>query len=532
MSDWGKGVNNDIGWGQGANNDIGWGSIYDKSNAGETLLLRDNSPLKLATEVFSIYDIGLSYSGDVINVRRISDDVTQLFSISELNDGTSLNDFLGSGTGKMVHLIDQIGGSNTTPTLVANEQPVLYEDGVYLGSLKRTAPQRIRTIFNESKDVTNFISTIVFSSERDTRAFSSVTQGNNSSIFVNLNNQDESPPSIDLQSFSGGSIRTLDTDFDSVINLQGISVFSSGFQSGNMIAKLNTENAVKNTNSVGQTLAVDEDFGGRNKGNAVESELFIYARFENSITDEFLESVHTYLKSKLKLIEPVVVSGFPVTVVPGILRSCTGLSYNFDLDELIVSNADTENSPGSRTNKLMRYDRQTLNLIGEITVPFQGVLQDNLYFNGLYYIGGQTLTGYDVSGTLIETITLPVTPRDQNTTDFHDGFLYVMTAANDIVKINPSTLAVVETINVQGALDRYGITLNEGLAVNSKYFVFAETNRNYVFDKNLRKVGTWNSRWSEGMTFDPDGNLFVNRNEGFHDGTANGNAIWKYDLQE
>ena len=38
MSDWGKGVNNNIGWGQGANNDIGWGSIYDKSYAGETLL--------------------------------------------------------------------------------------------------------------------------------------------------------------------------------------------------------------------------------------------------------------------------------------------------------------------------------------------------------------------------------------------------------------------------------------------------------------------------------------------------------------
>ena len=38
MSDWGKGVNNDIGWGQGANNDIGWGSIYDKSFSGDTLL--------------------------------------------------------------------------------------------------------------------------------------------------------------------------------------------------------------------------------------------------------------------------------------------------------------------------------------------------------------------------------------------------------------------------------------------------------------------------------------------------------------
>jgi len=38
MSNWGKGVNNNIGWGQGADNNIGWGSIYDKSNAGETLL--------------------------------------------------------------------------------------------------------------------------------------------------------------------------------------------------------------------------------------------------------------------------------------------------------------------------------------------------------------------------------------------------------------------------------------------------------------------------------------------------------------
>jgi hypothetical protein len=38
MSNWGKGVINNIGWGQGANNDIGWGSIYDKSFSGNTLL--------------------------------------------------------------------------------------------------------------------------------------------------------------------------------------------------------------------------------------------------------------------------------------------------------------------------------------------------------------------------------------------------------------------------------------------------------------------------------------------------------------
>jgi len=43
MSDWGKGVNNDIGWGQGGTNDIGWGSIYADSNSGLTLLLKDNT---------------------------------------------------------------------------------------------------------------------------------------------------------------------------------------------------------------------------------------------------------------------------------------------------------------------------------------------------------------------------------------------------------------------------------------------------------------------------------------------------------
>jgi len=41
MSDWGKGVNNNIGWGQSGTNDIGYGSIYAVSNSGLTLLLKD-----------------------------------------------------------------------------------------------------------------------------------------------------------------------------------------------------------------------------------------------------------------------------------------------------------------------------------------------------------------------------------------------------------------------------------------------------------------------------------------------------------
>ena len=56
MSDWGKGVNNDIGWGQGGTNDIGWGSIYADSNSGLTLLLKDNTAfiIEVKTDEFGI----------------------------------------------------------------------------------------------------------------------------------------------------------------------------------------------------------------------------------------------------------------------------------------------------------------------------------------------------------------------------------------------------------------------------------------------------------------------------------------------
>jgi hypothetical protein len=39
MTDWGKGIINNIGWGQSATNNIGYGSIYSESNAGQTLLV-------------------------------------------------------------------------------------------------------------------------------------------------------------------------------------------------------------------------------------------------------------------------------------------------------------------------------------------------------------------------------------------------------------------------------------------------------------------------------------------------------------
>ena len=77
MSDWGKGVINDIGWGQGADNNIGWGSIYDKSNAGETLLLASQFDPQAQIQVDRITAAG----GTIEDVNVIDADIKFLKSI-------------------------------------------------------------------------------------------------------------------------------------------------------------------------------------------------------------------------------------------------------------------------------------------------------------------------------------------------------------------------------------------------------------------------------------------------------------------
>jgi hypothetical protein len=104
MSDWGKGVNNNIGWGQGANNDIGWGSIYDKSNAGETLLKSDlnidafiievdTSKAGSASNQFQFtgalgdYDVVAKQNGVVIETfNDLSDEATITFASAGIYD--------------------------------------------------------------------------------------------------------------------------------------------------------------------------------------------------------------------------------------------------------------------------------------------------------------------------------------------------------------------------------------------------------------------------------------------------------------
>jgi hypothetical protein len=122
MSDWGKGVINNIGWGQGANNDIGWGSIYDKSNAGETLL--SGSGFEGFLNLFPNASLGLSldkldknYTGSAIKVRRSSDNTELDIGFSnDVLDTASLLDFVGSGDAFVTIIYDQVGSNNMTQT--------------------------------------------------------------------------------------------------------------------------------------------------------------------------------------------------------------------------------------------------------------------------------------------------------------------------------------------------------------------------------------------------------------------------------
>jgi len=136
MSDWGKGVINNIGWGQGADNDIGWGSIYDKSNAGETLL--SGSGFEGILNQFPGASLGLSlrlldknYTGFCIKVRRSSnnDELDIGFVNNEL-DTASLLDFVGSGNGFVSIWYDQSGEGNNLLQTSASYQPIIVKAGV------------------------------------------------------------------------------------------------------------------------------------------------------------------------------------------------------------------------------------------------------------------------------------------------------------------------------------------------------------------------------------------------------------------
>jgi len=136
MSDWGKGVNNDIGWGQGANNDIGWGSIYDKSYAGETLLKAESFFLDTFTEAslgLSLDKLDKNYTGSAIKVRRSSDNnELDIKFVDGILDTASLLDFVGSGNGFVSIIYDQVGSNNMVQNTASLQGQIVSNGSVIL----------------------------------------------------------------------------------------------------------------------------------------------------------------------------------------------------------------------------------------------------------------------------------------------------------------------------------------------------------------------------------------------------------------
>ena len=209
MSDWGKGVINNIGWGQGANNDIGWGSIYDKSNAGETLL--SGGGFEGMLNLFPNASLGLSldkldknYTGSAIKVRRPSDNAElNIGFVNGILDIVSLLNFVGFGNGFVSIIYDQVGSNNMVQNLDSLQGQIVFNGSVILeggkpciirsaddngGYLSTYAPNdgvAVKGVFyvgdGESKD------SIMFGSQTNGDDFFLVSDNdNNTSIIKNI----------------------------------------------------------------------------------------------------------------------------------------------------------------------------------------------------------------------------------------------------------------------------------------------------------------------------------------------------------
>lgn len=123
---------NNIGWGEGAkNNSIGWGnigtngfgSIYDRSRSGETLLSA-LKPFQDATVAYSLRDLDLGVTSNVVRVRRSSDNLEQDFTATQVTDG-SLTTFCGAGDGFVSVWYDQTGVYNASQATATNQPKIV-----------------------------------------------------------------------------------------------------------------------------------------------------------------------------------------------------------------------------------------------------------------------------------------------------------------------------------------------------------------------------------------------------------------------
>jgi len=116
----------------GATQDIGFvDGELDTASLEEFVNCEDVAPADHgsgAAAAYSLRYVSASYTGDVIQVRRSSDDTTQDFNPTEITDGT-LATFCGAGDGFVTTWYDQSGnGFNATQT-TASAQPQIVSSG-------------------------------------------------------------------------------------------------------------------------------------------------------------------------------------------------------------------------------------------------------------------------------------------------------------------------------------------------------------------------------------------------------------------
>jgi hypothetical protein len=90
-----------------------------------------------AAAAYSLRNLSSSYSGNVVEVRRSSDDTTQNFTATEVTDGTLLA-FVGtsgSDNGFVKTWYDQSGNSNNAVQSTASKQPKIVSAGALLNEL-------------------------------------------------------------------------------------------------------------------------------------------------------------------------------------------------------------------------------------------------------------------------------------------------------------------------------------------------------------------------------------------------------------
>jgi hypothetical protein len=458
--------------------------------------------LENSAYVFSLKEL-VSSTDDKFSVRRVSDNATENYNYSELIDGT-LNTF-GASSDINITAITDISGNKTVTQSDQSKQFKIVDDNFYRGVF---ADGVFRFLTNENLNLGESAFTVVFNATDNDSRIVSYTQGG-SNTFLFLLDRDLVDIKFPINA-SGTSIET----FTGNINLSGRNVITSGVRNGNeMFFKLNNEPIINRTISGNfSSTAVDEDLGGRNN-SASDSKYSFFKRFATAPTDELINQTNDYLITEFQI--PSLVLESETTVIADNTQANTGISYDFENDEIIVSNWN-----GTSQNKLIRFDRATLNQLGTINVS-ETTIQVNVKIGNTYYVGSQTLYGYDVNGNTQESITLPVAPDGQCMVTFFDGYIYTISNSK-LVKISFPALQVVEQID--------GYSSTEGLAVNSKHIAVGGGNVIKVFNHSRELLAEFGANETEGLCFDLDSNLYVNRDEGLKQNIVGGNKIWKYNL--